>query len=329
MPRMLLLQPYALNAPSPVSTKLLNQTITALEKQGGRSLTSDEKKEVLEQMIDQILVIQAAEADLSVTVTDAEKEQAAMRVFSQQLQMQGEIPPGAIITDKNQYRQAAMMMGINIQELEANVRKQLLVEKYITTKEQASFQSIGPATADELNTEYQANLQQFVVSDSVWFNQIFFKTTESTPAESRAKGEKAREVYRRLMNTPATFPELVAGESEDEQSKARGGLMGPLMKGDQMAMQIYGANFMSKIFTMNVGDVSEPMQSNVGYHIVQITKKNAAQLLPVDDQEVKRYLEQVVYARKFQQVFDEASRRVVSDLRKRASIRYIGEYATQ
>lgn len=310
----------------PVSGRQLEQTFQAIEQQQGRILSDEEKKEVLDQLIDQVLVIQAADADRNIIVTDEEVEQAAMRLLSQQLQAMGAIPPGAVLTDKIQYRQVVEQQGVSVQEYEKTVRNQLLAEKYITSSNQALFQAIGPATADEINTEYQRRVAEFVVSDSVWFNHIFFETQGLSPADARAKEQKAREVYRNLMNSGATFAELVATESEDEVSKARGGLIGPVMKGDPVAEQLYGTEFMNTVFGIAVGGVSDVMKSNVGYHIVQITEKKSAQLLPKEDNEVRGYLEQLIYAEKYQRKFDEATQAVVTTLRDRATINYFGDY---
>ncbi len=310
----------------PISGKQFSKTIEALEQQQGRPLQKNEKKEVLDQLIDQILVIQAADADRSVSVTEQEVREAGIQLLSQQLQMMGAIPPGAFLTDEAQYRQVIQQQGMSVKEFEETVRKQLLAEKYVTTVEQAAFQAIGKATPEELSGAYQSRIKEFAVSDSVWLNQIFFKTAELTPEKGREKAAKAQAVYRRLVNTSATFADLVASESEDEPSKARGGLIGPLMKNDPLALQLYGPDFLNRVFAMQVGEVSQPIQSNVGWHIVQITEKKAAQLLPADDPEVKQYLEQIVYAGKFQMTFDQALQRIVARLRKRATVNYFGDY---
>jgi len=128
------------------------------------------------------------------------------------------------------------------------------------------------------------------------------------------------------MNTSATFTEMVNSESEDDVSKARGGLIGPVMKGDVVAEQLYGSEFMLAVFDLNVGEVSEVLKSNVGYHIVQITEKKAAQLLPKEDTEVRAYLEQLLYASKYQRIFDEVTQAAVGNLRSRATVNYFGEY---
>ena len=314
-----------LNKTEPISKSKFDQTVAALEQGQGRSLTADEKKDVLDQMIDQKLVIQAAEADRTVTVSDEDVIKAGMQIVSQQLQSVGAIPPGAVLTDRMQFRQVIEQQGGNYDEFIRTVYEQLLAEKYITTTRQSDFQSIPPATRQELEAEYQRRVNEFVVSDSVWFDQIFFKTHQLSPEEARAKAARAREVHRLLMNTPATFSDLVASDSDDPISKARGGRVGPVMKGDSSMEKLYGADFMAKVFALDVGAISDVLQSNVGYHIIQMKEKRSAQLLPLDDPDVKSYLEQIVYAGKYQVKFAQVTQEVVDSLRSRATINYTGE----
>lgn len=305
----------------------LNYNISVLEQQAGTALPQAQKKLILEQMIDGILLVQEAEADRSITASGEEISQASMGLLSQQLQMAGEIPPGAMITDQSMYLQIAAQAGINVAEFESTVRKQILVEKLVAAREAEALRNIPRPTEAELSVEYQKRIQEFVMADSVWFKQIFFRTQGLSTEDARAKGEKARDVYRRLMNTSVSFEELVAGESEDEQSRATGGETGPIMQGDPLALQIFGLAFVDRVFAMGIGETSEPIQSAAGYHIVRITRKESAQLLPQTDPEVRAYLERAVYAMKFQIAFDEARSRIAESIRETATIRYIGEYA--
>lgn len=315
-----------LHKTEPIFKSQLNETIAALEQGQGRSLTEEEKKQILDQMIDQKLVVQAAEADHSISLGEEEIFQAATQIISQQLQSVGAIPQGAVLTDRMQMRQVIEQQGGNYDEFMKTVREQLLSEKYITTVRQADFQNIGRPTSSELEAEYQKNIKNFAISNTVWFDQIFFKTYQCTPEEARAKGVQAREVYRQLMNTSATFEDLVAEYSEDEVSKARGGRVGPVMKGDATVDQLYGSEFMGRIFAMEINEISDVMQSNVGYHIIRMKEKRAAQLLPMDDPEVKSFLEQVIFAEKYQIKFAQVTKEIVESLRDQASIVYTGEY---
>ena len=310
----------------PVSGKKLQQTIDALEKQQGRKLTKDEKKQVLDQMINQILIIQAAEADRNITVSQQDVKKAAMNLLSQQLQAMGAIPPGAVLTDENQYKQVIQQQGMTVQEFEDSVRKQLLAEKYITMSDAHAFQTIPEPTEEEIEKLYQQHISEFVVSDSVWFKQIFFDTHNLSPADAQKKKAKAEEVYNKLINSPATFDQLIQSESDDDMSKARGGLIGPLMKGDNVAQQLYGDDFISKVFSLEIGKLSDVIKSNVGYHIIKVTEKRSAQLLTKDDPEVNSYLKQLLYTQEYQRKFDEVTQNVIKDLRSKATLNYFGEY---
>ncbi len=310
----------------PVSGKKLDQMIETLEIQQGRKLTMEEKKTILESLIDQMLIHQAAEADRRITVTSEEVEQAGLRLISQQLTSVGALPPGAVLTDRNQYKQIIKQQGLTLEEFESTVQKQLLAEKYVSFHGREEFQNIEPASDEDISAEYQRRVQEFVVSDSVWFNQIFFDTRSLSPAETNQKRRKADEVHRQLLNTSATFIDLVAAESEDEVSRARGGKIGPLMKGDEVARQLYGSEFINSVFKMNVDDVSGVLKSKVGFHIIQITEKKAAQLLPKDSAEVRTYLQQLIFAERYQRKFDEIAEGILEDIRAQSTINYFGEY---
>jgi len=310
----------------PISGHQLDEMIQAIEQLEGRHLTMAEKKAVLNQLIDQVIVLQAAESDKKVSVSDTEVEEAGIMLLLQQLSVAGVLPPGAVLTDKEQYRQIVEEQGISVEEYEESVRKQLLAEKYITLNNEEALSSISDATEEELSSEYLRRVQEFVIEDSVWFNHIFFDTSDSGPEESKAKNEKAKKVYNRLINTSATFEELVISESEDEVSKVRGGVIGPVMVGDEVANQFYGSEFIASIFSMEVGETSRVLKSNVGYHIVQITEKKPAQLLPEDDAGVRSYLEGVIYAARYQEVFGRVTQATIAELRGRATINYFGDY---
>ena len=310
----------------PISGKELEKTISLLEQQEGRTLSSAERKQVLEKLIDQVLVLQAAESDRAVNVSKAEVEEAGMRLMSQQMMSIGAIPQGAVLTDKVQYKQLVEKQGFTLQEFEDTVRKQLLAEKYITINRQEELQAIGAPSEAEISAEYQKRTSEFAISDSVWFKQIFYDTQKAKPQEIQEKKEKAQNARRRLLNSSATFADLVSTESEDQLSKSQSGQIGPLMRGDSVSAEIYGESFVDAVFALNVNDVSDVLKSRIGYHIVQITEKKAAQLLPKDHPEVRTYLEQVIYATKLQEKFGQITTEILEELRKQSTINYFGEY---
>ena len=310
----------------PIFGKQLDKAIALVEMQQGKKLSISEKKKVLEQLVSQVLVVQAADADRSVTVNNDDIRTAAMGFVSQQLQAVGAIPAGAILTDTSQYKQMIEQQGMTVEEYEKNVRNQLLIEKYITSKNQAAFQAIKQPTVREIEAEYQRRISEFVVSDTVWFNQVFFDTSNAGKEKKAEKFKQAREAHRRLVNSSVTFTELIDSESENETSRRQGGIVGPIRKGDKLTEQLYGSRFLDKVFDLRVGEVSSVLESNAGYHIVKITEKKTAQLLSKDDPQVRQYLERLLYAKKYQLTFDRVSEEVIAELKKKATIKYFGDY---
>ena len=110
----------------PVSGAQLQEMIDTLEAQQGRELTLEERKQLLDNLIDQVLIKQAAEMDRSIKISDADVEQAGLRLLSQQLISAGALPPGAVLTDKKQYKQIVERQGVTIKEFEDIIRSNCL-----------------------------------------------------------------------------------------------------------------------------------------------------------------------------------------------------------
>ncbi|MGK0358163.1 MAG: parvulin-like peptidyl-prolyl isomerase [Bradymonadia bacterium] len=95
---------------------------------------------------------------------------------------------------------------------------------------------------------------------------IAFKgAMRAKPTITRSKDEalaKAKEVMAKARATPADFGKL-AGENSDGPSAKRGGSLGTWPKGKMVP------EFDKAIDTMKVGDISEPVETGFGFHVIQ------------------------------------------------------------
>lgn len=83
---------------------------------------------------------------------------------------------------------------------------------------------------------------------------------ELTDAEALAK---AQEVRKKIVDG-ADFAALAAQESDDSGSKAKGGELDPFKHGEMVAP------FDAAAFGMKAGELSEPVKSAFGYHIIKV-----------------------------------------------------------
>jgi len=81
--------------------------------------------------------------------------------------------------------------------------------------------------------------------------------------DSDAAKAKAQSVYEKTK-TGESFETLVKENSDDIGSASEGGDLGFFGRG------VMDENFEDAVFAMNVGDISEPVKSEFGYHIIQL-----------------------------------------------------------
>lgn len=105
--------------------------------------------------------------------------------------------------------------------------------------------------------------------------------------------EKAQEIYNKIVNG-ADFS-LEAKENSTCPSKNKGGDLGNFSRG-QMVKE-----FEDAAFSMNVGDISKPIKTEFGYHIIKLTGKNPSKEVSLEDakdhiiKDIRRQKEQDIY----------------------------------
>ncbi|MET0192375.1 MAG: peptidylprolyl isomerase [Hyphomicrobiaceae bacterium] len=132
------------------------------------------------------------------------------------------------------------------------------------------------------------------------------------PEEVRARHilveskEKARELFEKVAYG-TDFAELAKQNSKDPGSKDQGGDLGYFSKG-QMVPQ-----FEEAAFKLQKGEVSQPFETQFGWHILKVDDKRTGQAVPFDT--VKERIVGAIIHQKAQQI--------AGDLRAKAKIEYI------
>lgn len=119
-------------------------------------------------------------------------------------------------------------------------------------------------TDDEIKTFYEENQQQFVKSETVSAKHIL------TDSE-----EKCKDILEAIQKGEKTF-EDAAKEFSTCPSKERGGDLGEFGRG-QMVKEFEDAAFAAEI-----GEIVGLVQTQFGYHLLKVEKKNAASVISFD-----------------------------------------------
>lgn len=140
----------------------------------------------------------------------------------------------------------------------------------------------GVKVADaEIKTFYEQNKDQFAQPEQVCARHIL--------VEQKAKAD---ELYGEIQGG-GDFAALAQANSIDPGSKVKGGDLGCFGAGQMVPP------FEKAAFATEVGGTSEPVQSDFGFHIVRVYKKNPASSVPLE--QVREQVQQQLVSGKLSQ----------------------------
>lgn len=140
-------------------------------------------------------------------------------------------------------------------------------------------------SADEIRRYYEENEREFERSPTARLT-LAFLPLEITPVDRAASLQRARDVRQQIVGG-ADFAQVARSESADPGSAERGGDLGAVARGQMVKP------FEDAVFSLPVGEVSEPVETQFGYHIVQVQSREGetAQvrhiLIPVEKSEAE------------------------------------------
>jgi peptidyl-prolyl cis-trans isomerase D len=125
----------------------------------------------------------------------------------------------------------------------------------------------APVSEAEVRDYYNAHEDDFKKPAQATVRYVAMSKA-ATAADTAASLEKARAVRAELL-AGADFAEVAKRESIDSVSAANGGSLGTLGKGALIK------EFEDAAFAAPVGQVTEPLKTSYGYHLIKVEKKTA------------------------------------------------------
>jgi len=312
--------------PELINSFEVDQKIELYKRQlvnSGMSAPNISRKEMLDSMISSILIAQAAErSGISVSDIDINRViQAQKKSAEAQIRQK--------ITDEQFKQLIISQTGSSWEDYISGIKEQLLQQSYITQNKKSLFENIAIPDITEITNKYNENMQFFFNPEYVRVSMIFIpvlnKNTE-TINKAKIKLEKA---YLELKNGSIGFDDAVLKYSEEESIKYRGGDIGYVGRDNKKLKLQLGENFFTKLFQLDLNEISEVMESNSGYHIVKITEKLEPRLLTLNDRItpdnpllVKDYIKDGIYQENQQKALSMALQEINSELREEAEIIY-------
>lgn len=159
------------------------------------------------------------------------------------------------------------------QNAERYVEPETLTVDYITLSQEALAQTLN-VEGEQAKTFYETNLGQFTQPEQRRARHILIR------GDGEKVAEKMSEIQAKLAEGEA-FEALATTYSEDPGSAANGGDL------DYFEQGMMVPEFDKAVFAMQIGEVSEPIQTDFGQHLIQLVDIREQQVLPFDTVEAQ------------------------------------------
>lgn len=139
----------------------------------------------------------------------------------------------------------------------------------------------------QLRQAYDSQRDRFRVEEQVKVRHILMKTTAGDDKHNAEVRKQMEDILKQLRGG-ANFEELAKKYSEDPGSNFKGGDLGFVSRGQTVA------NFEKTAFTLAPNTISDIIETEYGYHILQVLEKQPGRLKPLEEvkdeliQELKR-----------------------------------------
>lgn len=216
-----------------------------------------------------MMVDQYGEAALDTLIADKivelESDKKDLKVKDSEIEAELETLKSSYENDEA-FNQALTSSGASMESVKENIRSYLLTEKLLNDR--------VTITDDQIKEYFEANKETFAQQEQVQASHIL------------VEDEAAAKEVKKKLDDGGDFAQLAKEYSTDTSNAESGGELGFFSKGDMVA------EFEEKAFSMKTDEISDPVKTEFGYHIIKVTDKKDAKEAVLEDhqEEVKNIL---------------------------------------
>lgn len=298
-----------------IGTRALNRQVGLFEAQLGRELNSEERREVLESMINDELIAQAA-ARAGIEISDSQLQQ-----FIDQ-ERQG---LGPSVTQEQFQLLVEQQIGLSFDDYVAELRKQLLQQRYIQETQRQRLENIPEPGQNEIRRVFNENRSEFINPALVRFRHLYIDTRNMNETERNEAAARLGRVWGATSQDQQAFERLFGEASSSSEYDAAD--FGYMPQNDRQIRQIYGSEFVDTAFELDVNEVSGVVRSSIGVHVMQVTDSRPPRFLELDDElfpgqqvTVRQNIISFLMNERLQSEFQQAGNEALRALRDEAEI---------
>jgi peptidyl-prolyl cis-trans isomerase SurA len=289
--------------------EVLNEVVATVD---GNPITSIELNSFIRQSTGGVDPTQLSDADrrkaLEVLVTDAlirsesgrlglSASDAEVDAYINQIKQQNQLDDDALAL-------ALKQQGLTLEGYRGQIKKEILKNQLVGRQIRQRV-NIPP---EEVQRYYEEHQDEFAQSAAIKVRHIFFALPATASQEDAERTlAKVQEAQKRLAGGE-DFEDVAKDLSEGPEA-SEGGLLGQMRKG-QMQSEIEEV-----AFSLKTGEVSDPVRSAAGVHILKVDDRESESQVPIED--VREQIKERLYAEAIESRFQQW---IEKDLREGHSI---------
>ena len=258
-----------------------------------QDLTDTDKKAVYRSVLNQIINDHLVSAQASNEKVD---EVTVLKTYDNLQSQYG---------DAAKFEAQIKKSGQTPEKIRENIRHQLAQQQWLE-KQIGDAATVTPAEVEKFYKDGPPS--QFDVPEMVGASHILVAVRRDAPPEDALAAEDKIKGIADRLKKGEKFEDLASKNSDDPNTKNKGGDLGFFMQ-EKVLPEIGEAAFKVK-----VGDVSPPVRSEFGYHLIKVTARHPAHTATLDEvrPQITAYLSQ--------QKRSAAAARIVQELHDKAKV---------
>jgi peptidyl-prolyl cis-trans isomerase C len=215
---------------------------------------------------------QVLENLISITLLQQDAKAQGVTASEQEVERQIDARKSSFPSEAD-YQKALAQAGVTEETLRQQAREQLSVQKYVQTKVVPNA-----AVPDQVTREfYDKNKEKIRSPERLHLRHILVAANAKTPPADKQKAKQKADDVLEKLKAGEDFAQLAMSNSDDNGSKLKGGDLGWIVKGQTVPPFDQAAFALAK-----PNDLSPVVESQFGYHIIQLLERQAAADVPYE-----------------------------------------------
>ena len=204
-----------------------------------------------------------------------------------------------------EFQKALAAQGLTDAQLRKNIEESMKIQQVLDL----AIKNVPLATDADIQKLYDDNPQKFSRQEQVHAAHILLLVDKSGTPEQKAEiKKKLEEIRTEIESSKITFADAAAKYSQDTGNAKQGGDLGFFTRGRMVQP------FEEAAFSAEPGSLSQPIETQFGFHIIYVIDKKPAGKIPLEEAkaDIKRLLDQTSLRK--------ATQQYVNDLKTKSPI---------